>query len=202
MHTQQEQDCSHLQPCTYTASPRRTTFRSLRLGSYRKPTTNEVQEPQVEEAGESNSVSSLQLDKWQSRHILDNRHLNARTKTVEAKARRSSLQAARCPPLPHHQRPRQPSQPATMIADTPLHVQLQMPRGGEWVWARGDRMERRKTCLNHQPRVLLKNRASSYLHIVCMYVSPRTQESPSCVAPNGCVCVCVCVSAGRGDDRK
>lgn len=53
MHTRQEQDRSHFQPCTYTASPRRTTFRSPQHRSHRKPTTNEVQEPQVEEAGET-----------------------------------------------------------------------------------------------------------------------------------------------------
>lgn len=59
--------------------------------------------------------------------------------------------------------------------------------------------EGRKTCLNHRPRMPLKNITLSYLHIVCVCVTSHTGKF-SCVTPSGCVCACV--SVGRGNDRK
>lgn len=119
---------------TRTALPRRALFRSLRIGSHHKPTTNQGRGPHVEEAEETNGIRSLQLDEWRSRHILDNYHLNTHTKaggkTAEAKVRRPSLQAARHPPLPCHHWSGWTSMSAT-TANAPLHMHLQM-LGGEW----------------------------------------------------------------------
>lgn len=62
MRPQQRQDGSHFKKCTRAALPRRALFRSLRIGSHHKPTTNHGRGPHVEEEEEPNSIRSLQLD--------------------------------------------------------------------------------------------------------------------------------------------
>lgn len=88
-------------------------------------------------------LCSLTSDK--SRHILDNYHLNTRTKaggkTAGAKARKLSLQAARHPPLLCNHWSVWPSMSA--MTNAPLHMYHRM-LGGEWgKWGRvTGRMER------------------------------------------------------------